>query len=498
LYGNPYEYFTAAFSQKFPVVGKISNVDIIKPSSAEDAEGFFDILSSIDDIVKKAAPAFSSILTTGSPFLGPIAGPITAATGVAIGVVGNLCESTMDGSIPSAKKNLSFDGCAERAVLAEAALQTVLGIDKEDSISEQILKDMETTYRSLAPNMKKLAPKLLPVLMDPALRIAMDDLSKPKPNISVGGAESFIPGPPRPLKNAQITESTSESVDPEAEAFMVGLLGPTKVVAGEEGFFDTLGSLIKTGMKYGKPLLREGVKLGFKKLEGVLADKDSGSAEAGWDGDANPNIDALYKLSQRAVMGEAALQALMKVPRKQLESLSIVRDDGGIGAREEGFFDSMKTVMQGIGRQVVATAPSVIKAVTPVILNLLQGQGDQAAAKPTALPVVIQGRQQLGGGLQPPAAQKLRPRRSIGNFLKEKAATNGNGSLQVSALAATASSFDYIAAAASEQHPVISFYGDRGEDEAPAPAPPVSPSAIARPSLKRKDSNEDGVVFAPP
>ena len=76
--------------------------------------------------------------------------------------------------------------------------------------------------------------------------------------------------------------------------------------------------------------------------------------------EGDSTAEAFDIISKRAIVGQAALQAVMKMEPEELNA--------------EGFFDTMKTAMQKIGSTVMTHAPKVIKAVPPIVQGLMQGQ----------------------------------------------------------------------------------------------------------------------------
>ena len=84
-----------------------------------EEEGFFDVLKRVTKI---GGPITSHVLNTGIPFLGPIGEPITAIAGTALGTAGRMAEALEQGGYD----HIDTTGIPERAILAEAALQTVL------------------------------------------------------------------------------------------------------------------------------------------------------------------------------------------------------------------------------------------------------------------------------------------------------------------------------------------------------------------------------------
>jgi hypothetical protein len=457
-FGNDYDAMRASFTRVGTKVNNLHGVDIFEASpSDEPTEGFMDLFHDIGRVV---LPVASSALSAASPFLGPI-GPIAAIGGVALGAIGNMCESSFDAStgdiVPTTAPPRSFDGCAQRAVLCEAALQTVQKLNPDSDEAAKILSHMEATYRTLEPNLK-LAPKLRYALAGPSLRMAIDDLTKPR------SAESTI----EVRRQLSGVNGAETFVDSDQKAFAEALISsPTVVLRDEEGFFDNLGSLIMKGATFATPLLKAGAKFGLSKLVEAV----SGSAESAFDPLPTNNDPVAETLFKRAIMGEAALQAITKFPPKTLESLPLYDRNDQLSS--EGFFDSFKGIVQDIGRKVMATAPSVISAVAPIAMNLLQN-----AAKPqgvTSIPKTTQGgpSQTRGEGrtLAPPSG--VPKTRSSSRYRKSTGATTESMStimpLQVSALS---TSGDVLA---------------------------VNQLVSERPSCRLRrnstDSNEDGIFF---
>lgn len=318
-------------------------------------EGFLDVLK---DIGKIALPIVSTGLQVASPFLGPLGPPAAAIGGVALGALGQACESAFNPSTesfttPSPPNADALAGSAQRAIMAESALQATLKLDSSTPQGQQILSDMANTYSSLKP-MEKLHTKLFPAIAGPAIRIALHD-TLPAP-----ATESSI-SVRKPLPGAAAVESSfGTAINP---AFANALLQPTVLVAGQESFFDDLGSVISTGLKYAAPII--GAVAG---VESALKASPSSDTESALES-TTPDSVISAPLFQRALVAECALQAVQKVDTPTLTSLPLYDEAGNL--ETEGFFDFMKTTMQSIGTQVLAVAPDVIKNVGPIALNLV-------------------------------------------------------------------------------------------------------------------------------
>ncbi|KAI3316812.1 trypsin-like serine protease [Xylariaceae sp. AK1471] len=462
-YGNDYDTLISVFSQRYQVAGNHEGINLLKvpsatsngapqiapiqptlkspefnsngfhpvdkPFNAEEAEGFFEVLRSVGSVVgtfgQKALPFVS-------PLLGPLGGPVSAIAGAALGAMANACaESAMDGIVsPLTSPELVAKGTTERAILAEASLQAVLKMD-QSPVTNKILGHMQNTYCNLAPNVKYIAPKLAPGLLSSAYKIAVDKNYVQKNEIQ----RRTLPA--RPLRG-DWAESSFGSND-----FVNGMMQPTRPLEGEEAFFDDFGRVMSSAFQFGKPLLQKGAKFGLNLLSKALAES-SFDAESSLD---NHDAQAAELVAKRAIMGEAALQALMTLNKSELGSLQLVNDSGDI--HEEGFFDFIKTSAQKIGAVVKDTAATVIKAVVPIVVDAL--------GKPTS----------QKERLKPSAAKSnpsLRTKKSILNMAYD-------GTLKVSALG---------------PHEVVSSLvrveQQRTEDS-------------ILPSLRRVDSNKDLPVF---
>jgi hypothetical protein len=218
---------------------------------------------------------------------------------------------------------------------------------------------MQNTYCTLAPNVKYIAPKLAPGLLSSAYKITVDK------NYVQKNETPRRTLPPQPLKG-DWTESSFDSND-----FVNCMMQPTRPLEGEEGFFDDFGKVLSGAFKVAMPILHTGAKVGLGLLNKTLAES-SFDAESSLD---NHDTQAAEIVIKRAIMGEAALQAVMKLKQSELSHLQLVTTSGDL--HEEGFIDFVKTVAQKIGAVVKETAPSVIKAVVPIVVDALAKPGSQ-------------------------------------------------------------------------------------------------------------------------
>jgi hypothetical protein len=310
-----------------------------------EAEGFFDILKQVGRVVGGTIPI-------ASPLLGIIGGPIAAVAG---SVLNNLAaESSFDVSSDLSTTGRAA-GATERAILAEAALQAVLKLPSDSLTAQKVLGDMKNTYTTHAPNLKDIAPKIAPILVQSAIRIKGDQNYIGK----LSGGQRTLPA--RPLTGVAHAEASFGSND-----FLACMLAPTKPVDGEAEMFGHLGPLIDIGTKFATPLLGQAAQKGLGMLGGLLKESAFTSESNFADGD----LKATELISKRALLGEAALQAFSKLNKAELEELKIV--DTQEDSYEEGFIDFIKSSVQKIGGIVRQVAPRVIETVMPIAIGAMK------------------------------------------------------------------------------------------------------------------------------
>lgn len=352
-----------------PTINVTQNLDlyshprnVVSSGRSLDEEGFFDFLK---QGVKIGGPLLNGVLSAGLPMvLGPLGGPVGALASVAISAAGKLAESHTGAE--------SFgdptEGVAERAILAEAAFTAMMKMDKQKLAEEGFFDDMRKVISRVGSVVKNVAPKVLDVVAEPTLRLALDALQK-GPH---GGAEGFYaptggalisggvpaPGGARRPHTGGARKSLHLAADSGSEAFMARLAAASS--EDSEGFFDFLGGIASKAIK--SPVLMEVAKNGLPLLQHIFTESDIAD-------EAPPVMAPMEGLRERAVLGEAALQAAMKAPQHILE--------------EEGFFDIMASVVRKVGPVVMKAAPQIIKAVSPVVSSIIkQGSGAESLAVP--------------------------------------------------------------------------------------------------------------------
>ncbi|KAK6854769.1 ATP synthase F1 [Apiospora arundinis] len=297
--------------------------------------------------IKVGGPILNNVLGTALPIaLGPLGGPISSLASIAISAAGKLAEASR-----------------ERAIMAEAAFQAMMKMDHQTLAEEGFFGDMWNIAKKMAPVVKQVAPKVLQVVGQPALQIALQSLG----NVQKSGAEGLTFDAPRgrqqlqrrrasPTHHRQQQQHHYGRNIPNSgpEAFLTRFEAAAS--AGEEGFFDDIFRVAKKAVSVAGPVLSTVAKHGLPLLQGMLTEADFGDEQPHDMSSAVANMEGLQ---ERAILAEAALQAAMNAPQHVLE--------------EEGFFSFMADAVRTIAPIVAKAAPVVIKAVGPVVNGLLSG-----------------------------------------------------------------------------------------------------------------------------
>ena len=333
--------------------GQVPTSKSQQPNAEE--ESFMDVLRTV-----------ASALPSGSGIIG---GPIGTLAGFALNTASTAmtetgAESVMDGQA-------MHEGSMERAILAEATLRALQSTELPADMEESIFSDMKDAVMKALPVIRKAAPHVMGAMMEPALKIALDLLHNYNQK-AAGGAESFESPSTEPFRpNVLYTAAIDRPADRHVEWFL-GYLGQSLKQSlqesamngdSEEGFID----IIKAGARItGKGVLAA-ANLGLPIIANAV--KESGGAEAYEEqhsSDSAAPMIAADPLAQRALVADAALTAVMKMPPQQLQ--------------EECFFDIIGDAIKHIAPVVMSVAPVVAKAIRPTLGKVVPSVLKQAPA----------------------------------------------------------------------------------------------------------------------
>ncbi|ERF68250.1 hypothetical protein EPUS_02706 [Endocarpon pusillum Z07020] len=341
--------------------------------------------------------AFMDILKVVGGALPIIGGPIGALAGFALNAASSVAaESTGAESVQDGTP--LHEGSMERAILAEATLSALQAASLPDELEESIFSDMKDAVMRALPIVRKAAPHVMSAMMEPALKIALDSLHKHNQS----GAESFEAAYDEPF---QPTTLYSSAIDQEADADTENFLGVLQSVLqrnlqesavdgdAEEGFLD----IIKAGARLASKGVVQAAKFGLPIL--VDAVKNIANAESLDDQTASAaGTQGLTadQLAKRALVADAALEAVMKLPAQHLE--------------EFGFIDFIGDAVKKIAGPAMKVLPQVAKAINPVVGNVISNLLGQDS--PTA-----RGNKPAGAARRAlPASDRLAPKRSLASL----------------------------------------------------------------------------------
>lgn len=330
------------------------------PAPVMSQESFWGFLK---NVAKTGIPIAQNVLSNiPISSLGSVGTILAPIAGVALNTAGKLVNSG------GTESDLVDDqkGTVSRTVLAEAALQAVLTLDRQELQESGIFDDMRKFVSKHIATVNKVAPALSHAIVEPALRVSLDTVREAHQTLEEGPPTTI--GPKRRVLPG--AETLTESGMPY-DAFVRGLVSqPTKVVPGAEDIFGDIFGGIKTAVSVASNFVPGPAGLGLKVISGVL-----GGGESELVGGSETSASGIFEpLAHRALAGEAALQALMKRDNKYLSTPRTVDEEGD----QESLFDTIKTGFQRCWPKVLKALPTVLKVVTPVVSALVKDKGESA------------------------------------------------------------------------------------------------------------------------
>ncbi|EEY16783.1 conserved hypothetical protein [Verticillium alfalfae VaMs.102] len=296
-------------------------------------EGFLDFLNKAVNFV---APVVTSALDVALPIaLGPVGVPVAALAGR-----------------PSVPRASSLQSAGARKPRLASCLNT-----PHEGIAERA---------KLAPLVTTIGPKIVGAVAEPALRLALSNIPKPP------GTETEIPKlRPGRSNDTKVAGFGPKLPNANHEAFITKL-GSKLTESDTEGFLEVAdgpGQVIRKGLRVHVRPLDQSIK-DFHDLVKPRGTESTFQDPQGWKFKGG--------ITERAMLGEAALLTLMDTDVKKLE--------------QEGLFDIIKSVVKTVGPVVIKAAPVVFKAVTPIVQNALADLSKNKGGSTEALlPPVNQG-----------------------------------------------------------------------------------------------------------
>jgi hypothetical protein len=339
-------------------------------------------MQNVDDVAEilKLAKEFDSPISRD--ILSPDSSLTFGQLGIPSGAIAHMALSSASNAvlenIRTDKQNFvndhAFNGVAERATIAEAALVAVQEMSRELRQEENVFANMTDVVKKLLPTVQQAGPAVINASLEPLLRVALDEARK-----SAQGGRNTRPEPIPSLRHQGVGSRTkrSQTSNRKKNSFIEAVSESSSDRA--QRFFSALAS----------EAVSDDAEIQWHKLEiprdlpatiGPLVEGgQGGQIGGGWyNKQQQYHHQHQYSRSQRfslqnlfdsdeqrltaeflplrAAVSEAALQAILKIPEEALE--------------QEGLLEVMREVMEGYGPMILKVAPGVIRRVSPVFVAI--------------------------------------------------------------------------------------------------------------------------------
>ncbi|KAL2835403.1 trypsin-like cysteine/serine peptidase domain-containing protein [Aspergillus pseudoustus] len=333
-------------------------------------------MQNVDDIAEilRLAKEFDSPISRD--ILSPDASLSFGQLGIPSGAVAHMALSSASNAVlenvridrPNFENEHAFNGVAERATLAEAALVAVQEMSRELRQEENVFANMTDVIKKLLPTLLQTGPAVINASLEPLLRVALDEARK-----SAQGARNTRAEPIPSLrqqgsrtkrsqysnrKKGSFVDAVSESSSDRAQRFFSAIASEALSDDAEIQWLKldiprdlpaTIGPLVEGGKSTGWSQQQQQHQYQHQCSRGQRF-----SLQSLFDSDEQ-RLTAEF-LPLRAAVSEAALQAILKVPEQSLE--------------QEGLLEVMREVMEGYGPMILKVAPGVIRRVSPVFVAI--------------------------------------------------------------------------------------------------------------------------------
>ncbi|KAI1014416.1 hypothetical protein LB504_012129 [Fusarium proliferatum] len=270
-----------------------------------DGKTFWAIFRKVTSVGQKVD---HSILRTGFPFMGQVGGPIAAVAGTALGVMSKLGADT---SIDVGSVHVNYRQCAARAIVAEAAMQTIIKMDPHKVNDYRIFDKMEDQFPETKDVVPRVAKLITPGIIESALRISVN-----AQGAGEGMSRLYPKLPP-----------VSGSLSNDAKSFADAFARYTNQGDGNE-MSEFLASIVKTALVATPPKMYDITRtIGESELSVT---------------DMSTHIEILC---HRALIGDICLRSLIAIPLDQM--------------MQNGLFDHFVATVGNIGKTVLEVAPVV-------------------------------------------------------------------------------------------------------------------------------------------
>ncbi|KAH7129806.1 hypothetical protein B0J13DRAFT_644776 [Dactylonectria estremocensis] len=295
---------------------------------------FYEVLKTVASIDTESGDADSHLL-----------GSVSSSASVSAGA---LLSYVVGADVISTSAPTKIHGAAERALLAEASLQAVLAIEESAELDE-ILSHMEQNWNENAPKVDEAAGLLLPFLKDSAKGVALFDSA----DINEKAAQ------PAKRKRLPVGNIHIVGADGVGKDFTTGLFGPTRPLSGRKEVFNSLVPVLKSAVEAVEQLVSRSGSTAVAEWVPKLLQKAATSSTSLAPISTGPDYEASRILLQRAIMADAALQAIASLSQQKLQAIKLI--DLDLDHVDEDIFDFIKRLVQEIGPLAVSPAKHAVK-----------------------------------------------------------------------------------------------------------------------------------------
>jgi len=281
-----------------------------------------------------------------------------ALAGVALNVLGKSAENYTEDSEADVGPEATMaevDGVVQRALLGEAALQSLISLPADKLKKEKVHSIMAQELKKYALICRRCRPFVHKAILPTVVEFSLDALSK------AGDTEAAVDNiSPDELTALGYTSESSDESDaqgPEAENVFTEFLA-SQGTADAEVSLGKLGNILKKGFQQGLPILE---KVAIHGLPLLLSMVETDTGETSESTEAETPAPELEGLTERAMLGEAALQATMKISSETLHG-------------EEGFFDKFAHILPMLTPAILRHGPKLIRGATRLGKEIVQDQ----------------------------------------------------------------------------------------------------------------------------
>ncbi|KAL4907665.1 hypothetical protein BDW74DRAFT_189118 [Aspergillus multicolor] len=293
--------------------------------------------------------------------------PAGAVANIALSAAANAVTEVVDTFDNNFDRDQAFDSITQRSILAEAALAAVQEMSPRLRQDEHVFNTITQVVTGLLPAIQQAGSTVINPTQEPLLRLALDEVKKSGQRSSRSasiasfrlshGLRRDISG-----RKGQFVDALCDGARDERTQRFVNHIASEGLSDDAEVKWNNLNiskrlsstfSIIEAGKKQ-PGMLGPLLQITLHNLHQLMAmDMDM------QDDEFPLSIECL---PLRAVVAEAALQAILRIQQHDLE--------------DEGLFDTMRDVIRKHAPTVMKIAPAVIRKVAPVFTAIANEGGD--------------------------------------------------------------------------------------------------------------------------